>query len=250
MGSGDRFPSTEKDVRRKWPTFLAVLFVTGCTSTTVTYVDPREPPPRNFGVYVTEYDITRPYDVIGEARARKVPGLFAVCVMPEDLAPLLRQTAQTLGCQAVICVRYVPWSTWYRRRGLEGRGLLVRYKTAGQGSEREAREHFRRGYEYHKSGYMDLALREYQKCLAKDEHYANAHLNIALIYQYHKKDFEAAREHYRAFLHLNPDKSMRKKVAEQIREIDRAEGIEKARSWFQGLLSFIANIFNWAPRRS
>jgi tetratricopeptide (TPR) repeat protein len=63
---------------------------------------------------------------------------------------------------------------------------------------------------------FDNAIAHYQKALAARPHLAQAHLELALIYDERRADFVSAIYHYRKYIELSPDSPKRKLVEDFI----------------------------------
>jgi len=68
--------------------------------------------------------------------------------------------------------------------------------------EKQAQNHFKKGFEYHNQGFVEKAIEEYQQALKLNPNYIEAYMNIGAIYV-DKKDYDQAIQQFKKVIELN-----------------------------------------------
>jgi len=68
--------------------------------------------------------------------------------------------------------------------------------------EKQAQNHFKKGFEYHNQGSMEKAIEEYHQALKLNPNYIEAYMNIGAIYV-DKKDYDQAIQQFKKVIELD-----------------------------------------------
>lgn len=68
--------------------------------------------------------------------------------------------------------------------------------------EKQAEEHFRKGFEHQNQGNLDEALEEYQKALQLNPNYTQVYTNLGTVYL-GKQDYDQAIQQFKKVIELN-----------------------------------------------
>jgi tetratricopeptide (TPR) repeat protein len=68
--------------------------------------------------------------------------------------------------------------------------------------QKQAENHFKKGFQYQAQGKVDEALAEYQRALELDPHYVPAYTNLGTVYL-GMKDYDRAIEYFKKVIELN-----------------------------------------------
>ena len=80
--------------------------------------------------------------------------------------------------------------------------LLICGSLTCSSKEKQAQNHFKKGFEYHNQGSVEKAIFEYQQALKLNPNYIEVYMNLGAIYV-DKKDYDQAIQQFNKVIELN-----------------------------------------------
>lgn len=188
-------------------------------------------PPAEAGIFVTSFDVKTPYRIVGVVEARAFPAFWAPPLTEQEMHRNLVEVAigQREKVDAIIQVQLIPYSTVWRRRGMQARGLAVRYLASAQGKQ-SAEEFFLEGWRAISEERFEDAIVDFLHVIRLDPTIGEAHFNLAQLYL-DKKQYDRALWHIDTFLKNYPNRDQSAK-GQELRDLILEESRAEERSHF------------------